>query len=124
MNKIISKDLVSQKIDTYGLPQSEVEKAVARGYTIEALQDVQQFLVRAFFEGVLVHNYGDTLNAGILLKETANLWGREALWAVQAFDAVADDGGVRLLETIDGITRVVFELSHWEFTWIWLNSLS
>ena len=105
----------------YSLPQTEINNAMERGYSAEALEQARQLLVRVYYHAFLAYSCGDEGNSRSLIEEEFYFNGRKVVWEAVAYaDEYMDRDGALLLETDDyGNTEVVLDLSHVELRHLW-----
>ncbi len=109
----------------YGLPKSEINSAMERGYSAEALEQARQLLVRAYYRAYFAWYCEDTENAGAVTKEEFYIDGHCLDWQAIVFNDVymERDGALLQQKVDDNYTEVVLDLSHVELRHLWKASL-
>ena len=109
----------------YGLPKSEINSAMERGFSAEALEQARQFLVRAYYRAYFAWYCEDKENAGAITKEEIYIDGHCLDWQAIVFnDVYMDRDGAVVLEIDEDNNREIFlDLSHWELRHLWEDSL-
>ncbi len=95
----------------YGLPKSEINSAMERGYSAEALERARQFLVRAYYRAYFAWYCEDKENAGAITKEEFYIDGHCLDWQAIVFNDVymERDGALLQQKVDDNNTEVVLE---------------
>jgi hypothetical protein len=108
----------------YDLPQTEINNAMARGYSAEALERARKILVQLYYEAQFAWFCGDEENAGSSIEEEGFIDGRWYNWQAVAYveELMGRDGAVVLEMDDDKNSEVFLDLSHVEFVHLWKAS--
>ena len=109
----------------YGLPRTEINNAMARGYSAEALEHARQILVQLYYQAYFAWFSGDKETSSSVIDEEVVINGHRFKWQAIAFaDEHMDRDGAVVLEIDDSNHSEVFlDLSHVELRHLWETSL-
>ena len=109
----------------YGLPRTEINNAMARGYSAEALEHARQILVQLYYQSYFAWFCGDKETSCSIIDEEVVINGHRFKWQAIAFtDEHMDRDGAVVLEIDEDNNRENFlDLSHVELRHLWEMSL-
>lgn len=105
----------------YSLPQTEINNAMERGYSAEALEQARQLLVRVYYQAFFASRCGDKGNSLPSIEKEFYFNGRKVVWEAIAYaeEYMGRDGALLLETDAYGNTEVVLDLSHVELRHLW-----
>ena len=106
----------------HGFPQLAVRDARTRGYSVKALETARRMLVQAYYGAMFVRTVEDKKNITETVSDTLDLGSGEVEWTVYVFDVKDDAKGAQLMQSRNGNTGIVMDLSHSEFRNLWMQS--
>ena len=106
----------------HGFPQSTIHNARERGYSVKSLETARRMLVQAYYGAMFAGTVGDKDDVTDVVWETIDLNGSEVEWTVYVFDVKDDAKGAQLMQSRNGNTGIVMDLSHSEFRNLWMQS--
>jgi hypothetical protein len=109
----------------YGLPRTEINNAMARGYSAEALEHARQILVQLYYQSYFAWFCEDEETSGSVIDEEVVINGRRFKWLAIAFAGEFEDrdGAVLMEIDYDNNREIFLDLSHWELRHLWEDSL-